>query len=75
MLPPVCFTCGHLFADIQVPYDADLIKIDNDANMKDEGSDEAKSNAKAALLDKYHIKKYCCRTRVLSYVRLVEIIT
>ncbi len=71
MLPPVCFTCGHLFADIQVPYEADLIKIDNDANM----TDEAKSDAKAALLDKYHIKKYCCRTRILSYVRLVEIIT
>jgi len=71
MLPAVCFTCGHLFADIQIPYEADLIKIENDDKM----SVDAKSDAKAALLDKYHIKKYCCRTRVLSYVKLVEIIT
>ena len=34
-----------------------------------------KNDAKAALLDKYYIKKYCCRSRVLTYVRLIEIIT
>ena len=71
MLPPVCFTCGHLLADIQIPYDMDLMKIENDLQM----SDKEKNTAKSALLDKYHVKKYCCRVRVLSFVRLVEIIT
>jgi len=71
MLPPVCFTCGHLFADIQIPYDSDLLKIDNDPKL----SEDEKNNAKSLLLDKYHIKKYCCRTRVLGFVRLIEIIT
>jgi DNA-directed RNA polymerase subunit N (RpoN/RPB10) len=71
MLPLTCFTCGHLLADIQIPYENDLAKIDNDPKM----SEDEKNDAKAALLDKYHVKKYCCRTRVLTYVRLIEIIT
>jgi hypothetical protein len=54
MLPTVCVTCGHLFADIQIPYEADLLKIDNDDKM----SEEQKNDAKAALLDKYYIKKF-----------------
>lgn len=71
MLPSVCFTCGHLFADIQVPYENDLATIDNDLKY----NENKKTELKAALLDKYHIKSYCCRSRVLGYVKLVEIIT
>lgn len=70
MLPPVCFTCGKLFADIQVPYEKDMAMIDNNIDL----SEEEKANLKAKLLDKYHIKRYCCRTRVLGYVKLVDII-
>lgn len=70
MIPTVCFTCGHLFADIQVPYETDLANIDNDEKL----SETQKADNKAKLLDKYHIKKYCCRSRVLGYVKLVDII-
>ena len=70
MLPPVCFTCGHLFADIQVPYETDMTNIDNNPDL----SEPQKTELKSKLLNKYHIKKYCCRTRVLGYVKLVDII-
>lgn len=70
MLPPVCFTCGKLFADIQVPYEKDMNEIENNPKLKE----SEKSDAKAKLLDKYHVKRYCCRSRVLGYVRLVDII-
>lgn len=70
MLPPTCFTCGHLFADIQEPYESDIAEIENDAKS----TDAQKTELKAKLLDKYHIRHYCCRMRVLTYVKLVEII-
>jgi hypothetical protein len=70
MLPSVCFTCGHLFADIQVPYENDIASIENDPKM----NEEQKNTAKSKLLDKYHVTSYCCRMRVLGYVKLVDII-
>lgn len=71
MLPPVCFTCGRLFADFSIPYDNDTTKIDNDTRM----TNDEKNNAKAALLDKYHIKSYCCRARVLGQCNLTKLLT
>jgi DNA-directed RNA polymerase subunit N (RpoN/RPB10) len=70
MLPPVCFSCGKLFADFAVSYENDMAKIENDPDL----SVQQKSDHKAKLFDKYHIKNYCCRTRVLGYVKLVDII-
>ena len=70
MLPPVCFSCGKLFADIAIPYENNLEKIDNDSEL----NSKEKSDKKAQLLDKYCINNYCCRTRLLGYVRLVDII-
>jgi DNA-directed RNA polymerase subunit N (RpoN/RPB10) len=70
MLPPPCFTCGRLLADIQDSYEKDSAKIENDARLKDAEKTELKSK----LLNKYHIHNYCCRMRVLTYVKLVEII-
>jgi DNA-directed RNA polymerase subunit N (RpoN/RPB10) len=71
MLPPVCFTCRHVFADIQIPYDTDMELIENDPKM----NEQEKNIAKSKLLDKYYITNYCCRMRVLGYVKLVNIIT
>ena len=70
MLPPTCFTCGRLFADIQDPYEKDIAEIEHNAKL----TDAQKTEIKAKLLDKYHIHNYCCRMRVLTYVKLVEII-
>ena len=71
MLPIVCFTCGKLLGEIQVPYEEDILQIENNTSL----SNEEKSDEKAKLLDKYHIKTYCCRSRVLTYIKLINIIT
>jgi DNA-directed RNA polymerase subunit N (RpoN/RPB10) len=71
MLPLTCFTCGRLLGDIQLLYEQDCLKIDNDPKMNEKDKNESKSK----LLDKYHITKYCCRTKVLTYVKLIDIIT
>jgi DNA-directed RNA polymerase subunit N (RpoN/RPB10) len=70
MLPPVCFTCGKLFADFHSLYENDMATIENDIKL----TDNEKTELKSKLLDKYHITRYCCRMRVLGYVRLVDII-
>jgi DNA-directed RNA polymerase subunit N (RpoN/RPB10) len=71
MIPPVCFTCRRCLAEIDIPYNNDLRKIDNDTTL----STKEKNDQKAALLDKYMITNYCCRTRCLGQTRLVEIYT
>lgn len=70
MIPPVCFSCGHLLADIQIPYERDIEEIINNNKLTNEEKDEQKSQ----LLDKYNIKRYCCRSRVITYVKLIDII-
>lgn len=69
MLPPVCFSCGRLLADLQLIYEAEIKKIDvsND-------SDSIKAEKKKQILDKFKLTKYCCRMRLLTYVRLVDLI-
>lgn len=69
MLPPVCFTCGRLLADIQIPYELELKKINNSNN-----SELIKQEQKRELLTKFYIDNYCCRMRVLSYINLIDII-
>ena len=69
MLPPVCFTCGRLLADLQLIYEKEIKDID----LLDE-DESIKEEKKKLLLDKYKLNTYCCRTKILTYVRLVDII-
>jgi DNA-directed RNA polymerase subunit N (RpoN/RPB10) len=69
MLPPVCFTCGRLLADIQIPYETEIKKINNSND-----SELIKQEKKRELLTKFYINNYCCRMRILSYINLIDII-
>lgn len=44
MLPPRCFTCGHVLADLELEYEDGLKQIDNDVKLSDEQKAEAKKN-------------------------------
>ena len=74
MLPPKCFTCGHVLADLELEFEEGIDQIDNNINL----SDEQKSNAKRELVDRLlpgrWKKRYCCRTRLLSYVDLIKVV-
>ena len=70
MLPPKCFSCGKFLADIQLEYEASKDEIDSNSKL----SIDEKKQQKKALLDKMHIKRGCCRSQVITYCDLINII-
>ena len=69
MLPPVCVTCGFLLADKQLLYEKQYELINN------ENTTEDKKMVKVSnLLHDLGVKKYCCRSRVISYVDQAKLI-
>ncbi len=70
MLPPKCFTCGKFLADIEVMW----VQYLNDIRADKNNTEEKISNLRAEKLNHLCIKKRCCRSLVLTYVDLIEII-
>jgi DNA-directed RNA polymerase subunit N (RpoN/RPB10) len=70
MLPMKCPTCGTLLGDIQLIHEEEINKIDNNNKL----SDEQKNERKKELINKYGLERYCCRTRIIGYVDIVNII-
>jgi DNA-directed RNA polymerase subunit N (RpoN/RPB10) len=69
MLYPVCPTCGHLLADIEVEFTDKYEKINE---SKD--SDEKKGKEIEKLFVDVKIKKYCCKMRLISYFNHIRTI-
>ncbi len=74
MLPPKCFTCGHVLANLELEYEEKLQEIDNNIKLNDEQKQEAKRNIVDKLLPDRWKTRYCCRSRLLSYVDLIKVI-
>jgi DNA-directed RNA polymerase subunit N (RpoN/RPB10) len=66
----ICPTCGHLLADKQLEFENKSDKIANDTKL----SPKEKSELISKLLDELGFKKYCCRMRVMSYIREEKIL-
>lgn len=64
-----CPTCGTLLGDIQLINEKEIEKIDNS-----KFSEVEKTKKKEELINKYGLDRYCCRTRILGYVDIVNII-
>lgn len=57
-----CFECGYRFAD---KWDAiDLIK----KKLKEKNINNIK-----VIFDLFHIKKYCCRTHIITQIDLLDL--
>jgi DNA-directed RNA polymerase subunit N (RpoN/RPB10) len=69
MLYPVCPTCGHLLADIEVEFTDKYEKINE---SKD--SDEKKGKEIEKLFVEVKVKKYCCKMRLISYFNHIKTI-
>ena len=65
-----CPTCKTLLADKQLHLEKDMEIICNNTKI----SEQEKDKEKAKLLDKFEIKRYCCRMRALTYIDLVKVI-
>lgn len=74
MLPVKCFTCGHILADLELEYEDKLFEYDNNFKL----SDMERAKLKRELIDKLlpdrWKKRYCCRSRLISYVDLIKIV-
>jgi DNA-directed RNA polymerase subunit N (RpoN/RPB10) len=70
MLPPKCITCGRIFADVQLLYEKKIKDIDNNISL----SKHDKNENKKKVLNELHINRYCCRSRILTYVDLIQVI-
>ena len=69
MLYYKCPLCRTLLANKQIPYEKGMEKICN-SDM----SDEEKDKAKRKLLDDLELTMQCCRSLMMTYVKLIDIV-
>lgn len=70
MLYYKCPTCRTILANKQIPFEERMETICDDDKM----TDKDKNNAKGRLLDELQLTRECCRMRILTYCKLIEII-
>ena len=64
-----CPTCGTLLGDIQLIHEEEIKKIDSSKLIEAD-----KNKKKEDLINTYGLERYCCKTRLLGYVDIVNII-
>ena len=65
-----CPSCGKSLAHIQIPYEEAKEEICNNPNL----SLKEKHEAKIKLVNSFGLKRYCCKTRLLTYLDTVQFI-
>ena len=65
-----CPTCATVLANREIEYEKGEEKIMNDQKT----NDEQKKKLKTELLNSLGIKNPCCKMRIMSYIKLTEII-
>ena len=70
MLYYKCPTCKTLLANKQIPFEREMEKICNNKNLSKAEMDKQKQD----LLDRLELKRYCCRMRILTYLKRIEIV-
>ena len=74
MLPPRCFTCGHVLANLELEFEENLQHIDNNVKINDDQKADLKRKLVNKLLPGRWNNRYCCRARLLSYVDLIKVV-
>jgi len=69
MLYPVCPTCGHLLADIELEFTEKYNNI-----VESKSDEKKKENDIKKLFNDVYIKKYCCKMRLISYFDHIKVI-
>ena len=75
MLYLKCPTCHNLLGDKQIVYDNEISKIIQEqeiGNITKEEADKQKKDVLNKVIS--NNKKYCCRTRMMTYVNLTKLI-
>jgi DNA-directed RNA polymerase subunit N (RpoN/RPB10) len=81
MLPPICYTCGNILANIQLPYQKDMkelcekYKVDHELLSSGLIDNDKFNKDKLAIVDKYiDPHRYCCRMRLTNFSDIVNIV-
>ena len=70
MLPPKCITCGKFLADIEIEW----IQYEEQCISNKQNSKTHVADLLSKKLDNLHLTSRCCRSQVLTYVKLIKII-
>ena len=73
MLYLKCPTCKQLLADRQIIYDTLLDKICSDEETDKITEDEA-NELKKDLVNSLNFDRYCCKQKIMTYTRLIQVI-
>lgn len=65
-----CPSCRTILGNKQIPFEEGIKKICDDINL----SEKEKDQSKADLLNELYVINPCCRMRILSYIKKVEIV-
>ena len=65
-----CPTCKTVLADKQLIYEKEMELITKNSKL----TEDERNDAKRKLLDSLELVRYCCRTRMLTFVDLITII-
>lgn len=63
-----CPTCKTNLANKQIPYENRMNEICANTKLSFEEMEEMKSG----VLDEVGAERYCCRARIMGYVRLID---
>ena len=70
MLYPRCPTCGKVLANLEIDYNEAKNKICNNSSL----NEEQQNAEKEKLINSLGLERYCCKTRVLKYLNLIDFI-
>lgn len=73
MLYMFCPTCRELLADKQKYYERKLAEICQKNEMGEYSSQEAELE-KQKLVNNLGLRRYCCKQRIMTYVRIVDVV-
>ena len=70
MLYLKCPNCKNILGNKQIPFEEMLKKICEDSKL----THDQKEVKKRELLDYFGLDKYCCRSQIISYAKLIEFV-
>lgn len=73
MLYLKCPSCKMLLADKQITYETILNRICKDEEMNTITTNEA-NELKSKLILSFELERYCCTPRLMTYIKLIEIV-
>lgn len=69
-----CPTCRELLGDKYKYYERKMAEICQKNEMEQYKTNEDVNKAKEDLINSIGLRRYCCKPRIMSYVRAVDII-